>query len=659
MRAVDDALEPDSAIPATRVDGGRFYIEDDPYYWVSYAQEMAETGNWRIRYTHIDNTPYGREVHWSQSFSWLLVLFGWLRHRVTDEPMAQAIETASIWVNPVLLVIVTNGFSWLICRRMGAVAAAFFAISLISVATIGWTYHPFRPDHQGLHVAFSFGAVFCLMLGGLGLVASGSSGERSFLSYFRPLTLLGAKAARGYFITAGIFSGSGLWVGATVHCFNIAIITGGCLLMILLVPSRTVEQTRYIPELWRWWAVAAAMTGFLFYLLEYFPNHLAIRLEVNNPLYLLSVLCAGELMVSATRWRLRMRTPDSYAWLKIVLMAMGAALAPLLLVFGPSALYSLHNVEMRRLYQFISELQAFTDFKKVNLIEGWFRAFGLLPVFVIGALLLMRLRRPRLHESTALWMSFFVCVFYLLLTLWQIRWAGMYAIANVWLMVLVGHVAWRNLVAKQIVKDFLGPASVAGAVVLAQAGYFIYRSDITLMPVVRRTGLIEDIMDAVMKKHLAQGLAAMSNGQSLRIICEPDLAGSLYYFGRNTSLVSYYFENLQGLHDATDFFTDHGDVVAREIARRRGLTHVLVSDDKQVPVRFNYIRTGSLSEKAAQSTLLARLRRARSTDIPNWIVRDEKLSAVGRRKFVYHAATGSVPIESRMIVYRLEPERVK
>src|SRR5689334_6326671 len=61
---------------ATNERPGGIYLDNDSYYWLSYARRMANGENWRIRYTYADNTPYGRPVHWSQSVSWLLVLFG-------------------------------------------------------------------------------------------------------------------------------------------------------------------------------------------------------------------------------------------------------------------------------------------------------------------------------------------------------------------------------------------------------------------------------------------------------------------------------------------------------------------------------------------------------------------------------------------------------
>ena len=661
MRRVDNALQPATPVMQSADFGQRIYLEDDPYYWVSFAQEMAETGHWRIRHTQIDNTPYGREMQWSQSFSWLLVFSGWVRHCVTGETMTKAIEGGSIWINPALLVFVTLGFSWLIYRRMGAMAASLFAVTLISVGNIGWTFHPFRPDHQGLHVAVAFGALFCLVLGGLGWVQvpppGGTASRSSRRKHFQPLMLTDRRSARRYFLGAGILTGLGLWIGATVQFFNLVAIVGGCVAMVFLTSKRsgTAESESYVPELWRWWSIPAALTAAVFYLVEYFPNHLAVRLEVNNPILPASLLCAGELMVCLARWRLGDRKIGPAGWIKVGALILGAGGVPLLFVFGPADWHSMRAVEMRRLYEFISELQSFSNFSKGNALERWLQAFGLLPFFLIGAVWQMRAWQVKVHEWAALCVTFWVCVIYSLLTLWQIRWAGIYAASVVWLMILVGHVTWRRLSQRHDTRNSLVPAIVGILLVLAQAGFFIHRSYVAVAPVVRGTGLLDQIVDEAMKKRLATGLARSKDGQPLRVLCEPDLAAALHYFGGNSSVVSYYHENLQGLRDATDFFTDPGDSVAREVARKRGLSLLLVSDDAQLPVTFNYIRTGNKTSEAARSTLLARLQQNRTRELPRWIVLDKELTAIGRRRFVYHGATGTAAIESRVTVYQLEP----
>jgi hypothetical protein len=144
----------------------------------------------------------------------------------------------------------------------------------------------------------------------------------------------------------------------------------------------------------------------------------------------------------------------------------------------------------------------------------------------------------------------------------------------------------------------------------------------------------------------------------MRVICEPALAPALYYFGGIQTVTSLYWENVQGLHDATAFFTDHGDMVARQIAERRGLTHVIVSPSDQLPAQFNYIMTASTSINDAQPTLLARLYPNRS-EVPPWIILDRGLTRIGRREFNLTTPQGTIPLQGLMTIYQLQPTGLK
>src|SRR5271156_6845917 len=92
MQAFDKAFQPKWSRPLPEGGSKRVFLDNDPYYWITYARQMVGTGQWRVRYPYVDNVPYGREVHWSQSVSWLLVAFGYARHLLTGEPMYDAIE---------------------------------------------------------------------------------------------------------------------------------------------------------------------------------------------------------------------------------------------------------------------------------------------------------------------------------------------------------------------------------------------------------------------------------------------------------------------------------------------------------------------------------------------------------------------------------------
>lgn len=660
VQAFDRRLQPDWSPSLPQQGSKRFFLDNDPYYWVSYAREMAETGKWRIRYTYADNVPYGREVHWSQSITWLLVLFGFLRHCWTGEPMFEAIEGASIWVNPSLLILFTFIFSWVICRRMGVGAAVIFALTLVTLPDMGWNFQAFRPDHHGLHLAFSLGTLVCLILGGLGWVGKdrphADANQESGPNFFRPLTLPNRGQARRYFLAAGVFTGLGLWTGATVQFFCIGAIAVGSVSLALFMPSRlTDEHSDYLPQLWRVWAVCAAVVGMTFYLIEYFPTHLAMRLEVNHPLYALTILCVGELMVRLTQWRLGDNRRRGVAWwvINAVLVA-GIGLVPLLITIGPPSWHNLRDVQMARMHNFILEFYTYLNFRPESPLTSWFVSYGILPFFIVGALALSGPRRTQLYEWAGLWLSFFLCVLFLLLTLWQVRWAGIYAVMNVWLMIIVGHIVWRNVLSVSPSKrDTVTPTLVSG-LILVQAAVFAGREYSMLNEIRQGRDLPKDFVDAAMKKHLAQALGAQTQGKELRVICEPDLAPSLHYFAGISSVTSYYWENLQGVHEATEFFADRGDAAARQVAKNRGLTHAIVPSDDRLPVIFNYIETGSMDIADAGQTLLQRLYLG-GRGVPPWIVEDRPLTRIGRREFKYKGPRGTGSIRSTITIYHLDP----
>ena len=193
------------------------------------------------------------------------------------------------------------------------------------------------------------------------------------------------------------------------------------------------------------------------------------------------------------------------------------------------------------------------------------------------------------------------------LTLWEVRFSELYAGMSIWLMIVVGHIAWRNVLSMPSGKRPVGLVVLLSSLVLVQAVYFAGCEFSELSDIRRGKTVKKELIDAAMKKHLAEGLKAESRGQLLRVICSPDDAPSLYYFAGFATVESFYWENPQGLHDATAFFADRGDAVARQIAKERGLTHTLVSWDDPWAARFNYIKTGDRSGAEADSTLMARL----------------------------------------------------
>jgi hypothetical protein len=484
--------------------------------------------------------------------------------------------------------------------------------------------------------------------------SDGEASERK-MQFFCPLKLIPWQLARKYFVGAGVFTGLGLWIGATVHFFSIGILAVGFVLMAFFMARQLTDETSdYVPELWRIWAVSAAIIGTFFYLVEYFPSHVAMRLEVNNPLYTFTLVCIGELIVRLTRWRLRVQPITSRGWFAIALATTGVALVPVLITAGPVAWYKVRDPQMMRLHYFITEFYSYSKSHPHEDPIGWlFRSNGILPLFLIGAFLLSGAGRAQLYEWAALWLVFFISFCFLVLMWWQVRWGWHYAALSIWLMIVVGHITWRNVLAPQRKRLSKKLATLLAFAMLVQAVCFATREYVRLIKIHRQQSVRMEIVDAVMRKNLARGLASLRRNQPFRFICEPDLTPALYFFAGIRSITSYYWENLDGLRAAAEFFGDPGETAAVRVARERGLTHVLVSEDEELPVMFNYIKTGSSSVEAARPTLLERLRRG-GAGVPSWMELDPELTNVGQQRFELTTATGKIPWESRIRVYRIK-----
>lgn len=662
---------------------GRLFLDHDPCYWITYAREMVRTGVWRIRHTFMDNTPQGRPVHWSQSVSWLLLAAGGLRHMMTGEPMDLAIENGSIWVGPAQLVILISALGLLLYRRLGAVPAGVWMLGMAANGNVYWICHALRPDHHGLHLAFVLGSVACLIFGGLGWLkpagvaalcerpqkagsksdnvaaprereGTAPSAGRHLSQWFAPLELPDGAAARRYFIAAGVLGGLGIWTGATVQLFGIGLIAVGAMLLVLFMPRRLHEadalKVAYLPSLWRLWAITGAVTSLIFYAVEYAPRFPGMRLEVNHPLYALSWFCVGELL---TRWsgrKLKLRAAGRWTLPGDVLLLAGAALLPALLIGGPAEWHMLRDPAMRRLHHFITE---FYSLKVVAEGRVWLRLWkshGLLPLLLFGAVWLAHPKRTRLYEWAALWMSFLPAFAYLVLGFLQVRWMAMFSAASLWLMAVMVAVFWRT-VSEEPRRAWMG-WGLALVMALQAATYAGLRvKEVTHI----RDGrsLVGEIVKPMLQRFFITRLSALNEKGDWRFLCEPDLAGPMFYYGGIPCLTSYYWENIEGLKAATAFLSDAGEAEAVRVARERGLTHVVLPHSAEMAHIFHFIREGYFSEQGARAAMAGRLVAAPKR-LPSWIHRDEELTKLARTPYSFRG----VPVFGTMDVFRIDQDKL-
>ena len=632
---------------------GRVFFDNDPYYWLLYAREMARTGARRLHHTLVDNTPQGRPVHWSQSVSWMLLLSGWLRHLFTGEAMDQAIENGATLVGPAQLVLLLVLLGPLIYRRMGAAPAVLWMISMAGMGNVYWVYHALRPDHHGLHIAFMLGSMACLVFGGLGWVSRAPAAPLS-AEWFRPMDLPSKTSARRYFLASGILGGLGLWTGATVQIIGIGLIVAGGLLLVLFMPSRWRQDgealTEYAPGLWRLWAVTGGVTSLAFYAIEYAPRFPGMRLEMNHPLYALTWFCVGEILARVSALKMGIAKVRGATWAALGVCALGALILPALLFFGPSDWHYLRAPWSWRMSRFITETWPLKVFSQGRSLLVLLVNFGVLPLFLVAAPALCGPRRSRLFEWASLWMAFFPPFIYLLAVFMQVRWMPMFSVMIVWLMAMVVPVAWRSFREHPLGRRaVLAAAVLVGAQALVAAGLQVKE----VVRIGRGRVISNELTKGCIQRLLITRLAALNTDGRFRVLCEPDLAGPFAYYGRLPSLASYYWENKEGVAAAAEFLADSGDDRPREIARERGLTHVLLPHSAEMAHMFYFIRHGYFSEEGARKSMAGRLV-AQPGKLPPWIRRDEELGRKIRAEYLFQGT----PVFSTMDVFTIDTDKL-
>ena len=251
------------------------------YQWIAETQQMLARGDWRVRHVEYENAPAGRDVHSASPYHWWLGLLAWCDHTVSGQPLGFAVERAALWADPLLHLLLLAGTTIFVARQFGSLPAALLAAGLVIIFPFAGGFLPGVPDDAGLARACALWSVLPL------LVRNGD-----------------ARRAARMFLLAGVAGGVGLWIGATnqIPVF-IGIVLGG--ILAAWIGSRGTPADPIDPEVvppWRTWALAGATTSLLAYLVEYFPGHMDLRLQVNHPLYGVAWLGVGEVLAQIETW---------------------------------------------------------------------------------------------------------------------------------------------------------------------------------------------------------------------------------------------------------------------------------------------------------------------------------------------------------------------
>lgn len=633
IRRFEQHMQPMAAAPeAPRAwCAQRFFVEPDSYYWLAYARELRVHGEWRLRSTAADNIPYGREMHWSHFLIWGLMATARVLETAAHLPPARALELAGRILLPAAGIAFLGALYLVLGRRLGWRVAALTTGALATSPEILWNFHGLRPDHHGFHLAFAAGMWLCLACGGMGRARPG---------------------ARRWFVAAGLLGGAALWTGATVFLFSL------CATAIAAAFVRYSAETgdspdRWEPGLWRAWALAGALTGLGFYLLEYAPAHFSMRLEANHPLYALCWLGLGECLRALFAFGPDRKILDRKTAALGTAGLLAAAVLPLLILFGPVDWYWPRSGIMLRLHA-----RHILEFRPLQTVAGsqwfwtWLKSSGVGVLALAGGAWLLGQRRPaRWREPLAgLWAiaAFFTGIYF-----WQVRWAPFAIVATLLLAAF-----WLATLREQPAPP--GGRWLSAAVALLLAVQIVTGAVQTCQPLLRiwRTENIDALwLKALLQRNMLLQLRQAPTATPRHWMATPELAPAIWYFGVGDTAGSLYWENPAGLAATAAFFGDPlpGER-ARAIARERGITHVLISAGAFDALMFQDLATGRDSQPEAAVTVggAAALSGAQ---LPAWLQVESNLTASASQTYgiAVPAAGGWVPANLSVQIDQVAP----
>jgi tetratricopeptide (TPR) repeat protein len=536
----------------------------DAQTWVRHALTLLEGDQIRLRWTDIDNAPHGREVHWNSAWAWTIAGAGKLDHWLTGHPLPQAVERMTVWLPGLTLfaaIVLVSGWA---ARRTGLLGGLLVAIAMGGHNRFYEGFFPAYVDHHGLIAASVFVLVLGVVFMGVGWWRPAGAPEVALPDSPRLVRRAAVVSALG-----GAF---GLWVGAASVIPTIAFIGLAAALVTLVAGRRAAaEGFQFDPEAWRLWGRVGAGASVGFYLLEYFPQHLGFRLEVNHPFYALAWLGAGELLAELSGWWLGGCRPALLRWPRLALAAGLAAVAPVtILLFKAqvftvadpflAALHHQHIQEFLPLAKTLARLGT-RPFIDVAIIEN-------IPLILALLALLFSRRRPLiLLFSTA------VGILALGLSFWQSR----------WLLNTTGPFIVLSLVLAVVYFRGARPALRWGVVLVAAT--ILYGVNSVRRILMAREDVVEmriSPADAYspLFRDVARALRATQPTGDIVLVSSPNSSTGIGYYGRFKTLGTLYWENNTGLKAAGSILAARSVDEAKELIRKHGVTHLAILSEE-------------------------------------------------------------------------------
>ena len=515
----------------------------DTAHWIMQTQAMIAAGDLRVRRVDYDNAPVGREVHWAIPLHAWLAGLAWIDHGISGRPLGISVERAVIYSGPLMLLLLLAGLGSFLLRRFSALAAAIFALGAIAVFPFYMDFVPGYADHHGL-------ANLCGLLTVL-FFAAGSAD-------------LGSP--RRWFVVSAIAGGTGLWISAATQVPVLIGLGLGILAATWLARGRLTGMTWLAePGLLRVWGWSGGAMSFAAWILEYFPHHLGMRLEVNHPLYAAAWIGAGEtLRVLVLSWRGDAHALSGTDRTRGAVGAGLVVLLPVVIALTAAKTFVVVDPFVWRIHAlYISEFQGLG-----RILGRGLSASSLalcLPVLLLAPALVRALRPSTPAEDRVPLALVLAPALAAWLMGWsQVRWMGLaYALT-----VAVLAVFFRAGDAKRTRAEFLG--WLAAAALLLAPG---------IVQTVQRTlagaDFKPDDIRNLAERDVAQWLRLRGGSARVVVAASPSPTSQLIYFGGLTGVATLYWENAAGLRNAAAFYGASSSGGAQAIATRLGVTHIV------------------------------------------------------------------------------------
>lgn len=612
-------------------------IANDGYVWNRHAEHLGENGQWRVRHTDFDNAPDGREVHWSSGFAWYLRGLGEIYQSSTGDSLRNSIFRMSIWANPILLALALGSFPTLAARRFGPLCGAVIAIGMVAVSTFYEGFMPAYPDHHGLIAFTILGTIFGIAWAGAGWVQAESGGD-----FVLPRSM---RQARHGMIFSAICGAAGMWISAISIAVVLASIGVGAVVACVIFGRRLRrEGLTFDAGLWRLWAVWGAAGGLFFYLLEYFPSEIGMRLEINHPLYALAWLGGGWIISRLTHWLCALGEEGNvFPWRKLLWPAAACAALPAAIVIGGNAVYIPFDPFMAGLWKNIFELLPLAKVMELHQQPLWL-AFGWLPVlFLIGGAL-MFLRRV---GSGAKAVMVFMTLPILLITglqLYQVRWGMLHGPLYIALAGIVITQFWRALPAARWVR------AVAILGLLALGYQFVtppFKGNIGAAWAQYRDpkSLTFGQGIALLHRQMARTILESAAGKPVVLLSSPNSSCLLAAFGGFRTIGTLYWENVAGLKAAAEGLNAQNEAEALAFMKKHGVTHVsLMNWENFIEPYFNILHPVPVAGVSVQNSFGKAL--LGDQRIPVWV-----------RPLIFPPNELSKYLQQRILLLQVVPEQ--